>query len=337
MDYRDKAKELTGLGISVVPLRKDSKKPSIKWKKLQTEFLSEKEIEKHCGDCGGLAGITGKFSQLVCFDFDLDKQLLSQDFWKRYMSKVPDKLKKTMFVNQSRNGGYHIWFRVDFTDRSRKISHRALTILELYNRYKEGLEEGNEALKLSETLLNNPKECLLETRFEGSYAVLENPDYRRVYGKEIQKLSVEDYNFLLELGYSMDFAYSKPMVKVRGNSKDYKLIKDFNESATMEYMVKLLESTGLYNFFSNDYEGNAMLRRVGSKNEYSCKIYKDSAVVHDFGISNIFSDNRDSHNPFQTYCAIHNINQDEAIEKIKNLKKAQLGGETPTETEPKTD
>lgn len=319
MDYREKARKLIKSGISVVPLRKDSKLPAIKWKDLQTRSLTEEEIEKYCKDCGGLAGITGGNSRLLCFDFDLDKQLLSQDFWKSFMSKVPDKLKRTMFVNTSRNGGYHIWFRADFTDRSRKVTYRALTIHELHDRYLKGIEEGHDALRLSERLLNNPKECLLETRFEGSYAVLENPDYTRVYGKEIQEISKEDYDFLLELGYSMDFTFAKPYNKIRANSKDYKLIKDFNESASLEYMTNLMVGTGLYSFFDYDYQGNALLKRIGSKNDYSCKIYKDSGVVHDFGMSNIFSDNRESHNPFQTYCAIHNLSQGEAIAKIRGL------------------
>jgi hypothetical protein len=320
-DFRKQAYYLKALGVNVIPLKKDgSKLPLIYWKHLQEHLISDAEIEKYCADCGGLAAVTGKVSKLLCIDFDLDKQLLQQDYWKRFMSQVPKELKKRMLVNQTRSGGYHIWLRVDFSDQSRKITHRALTIEELYERYKEKVEEGLDPYKLSKMLLNNPRQCIIETRFEGSYAVITHPDYTRVYGEEFQSFSEEEVRLLLDIAYEMDYQFIKK-VPYKGEVDDYKVIVKYNEDTKASDVMELLLSTGLYEYYNINSSKDILLKRVGSNSPYSAKIFADNAVLYNYGLNGLFTDHKNAYSPFEVYCAVNELDESEAILKLKDESK----------------
>lgn len=318
MNYVKQAKYLTSIGISIVPLKVDgSKLPKIKWKDYQKRLMTNAEIDKHCKNCGGLAAITGSVSNLVCFDFDLDKQILSQNYWKSFMSQVPEDIKRRMLVNTTRSGGYHVWMRVDFTDKSRKLTHRLLTIQELYDRYKNAIELGADIEKVSNSLLNKPKQCIIETRFEGSYGVLVHNSYKRVYGKSIQKFSKNDIEYLYTVAYGLDCGFKRAET-YSGSVGDYTIIKKFNEDTTAEQVCEMMSSSGLYSLYSD--EGlQIKLKRVGSGNPYSAVVFKDSAMVHDFGMSNLFSDSKDTHTPFEVFCAVNNFEEAEALKNLKSL------------------
>ena len=316
-DYRKQARALRERGINPIPLKKDgSKLPLIYWKHLQEHMISDAEIEKYCSDCGGLAALTGSISRLLCIDFDLDKQLLQQDYWKRFMSQVPKALKKKMLVNQTRSGGFHIWMRVDFTDQSRKITHRALTIDEIYERYKEKVEEGLDPYKLSKMLLNNPRQCIIETRFEGSYGVMTHPDYTRVYGEEVQAFSKEEVDFLLDIAYEMDYQFIKKK-PYKGEVDDYKVIVRYNEDVKASDVMELLLSTGLYEYHGVNSSKDILLKRVGSNSPYSAKIFADNAVLYNYGMNSLFTDHKSAYAPFDVYCAVNELDEEEAIKRLK--------------------
>lgn len=317
-DYRKQARALRERGINPIPLKKDgSKLPLIYWKHLQEHMISDAEIEKYCSDCGGLAALTGSISKLLCIDFDLDKQLLQQDYWKRFMSQVPKNLKKKMLINQTRSGGFHIWMRVDFTDQSRKITHRALTIDEIYERYKEKVEEGLDPYKLSKMLLNNPRQCIIETRFEGSYGVMTHPDYTRLYGEEIQAFSKEEVDFLLDIAYEMDYQFIKRK-PYKGEVDDYKVIVRYNEDVKASDVMELLISTGLYEYYGVNSSKDILLKRVGSNSPYSAKIFADNAVLYNYGMNQLFTDHKNAYSPFDVYCAVNELDEEEAIKKLKD-------------------
>ena len=316
MDYRKQAYHLKSIGVNVCPLKiNGSKLPSIYWKELQDRMITDKEIEEHCKDCGGLAGLTGKISQLICFDFDLDKQLLSQDYWKRFMAEVPDELKRKMLINTTRSGGFHIWARTDYEDKSRKVAHRALTIHELKQKYDEAVADGADPYKVSKALLRKPKQCIIETRSRGSYGVISHESYNRFYGTEINWFTQEEIEFLLTIGYSLDFTF-RPQKKYTGDVEDYRLIIRYNEDTTAEEVLEMMESTGLYTYAGANYNGDIQLKRSGSNNKYSSVIFLNSGLVHDFGMSNLFSDDKESHTPFEVFCAVNDLTEDEGLEKL---------------------
>lgn len=315
-NYVKEAKALASIGVSIIPLNPDgSKMPKIKWKDYQSRIMNDKEIEKYCTNCGGLAAITGSVSALVCFDFDLDKQILSQDYWKSFMAQVPNNMKERMLVNTTRSGGYHVWMRVDFTDKSRKVTHRLLTIKELYDRYIEAINEGVDPDKISNSLLNKPKQCVIETRFEGSYGVISHESYKRVYGNSLNLFTKDEIDYLLTVGYSLDCDFRKRVVYT-GDIEDYSSIRKYNEDTSAQEVSDMMIESGMYKFFE-DNGVQIKLKRVGSGNPYSAVIFKDTGMVHDFGMSNLFCDDKSTHTPFEVFCAVNNIEEKEAIKKIK--------------------
>lgn len=316
MDYRKQAYYLKTKGINICPLKIDgSKLPKIHWKELQERMITDQEIEEHCKDCGGLAGITGKISKLICFDFDLDKQLLSQDYWKRFMAEVPIDMKKKMLVNQTRSGGYHIWMHTDYEDKSRKLTYRALTINEIKEKYDKAVEEGAEPYKVSKALLRKPKECIIETRSRGSYGVISHESYHRIWGTDVQWFSEEEIEFLLTIAYSLDFTFV-PQKKYTGDVENYKLMIRYNEDTTAEEVLGMMESTGLYTYAGINHAGDIQLKRSGSNNKYSSVIFSDTGIVHDFGTSNLFDDDKNTHTPFDTFCTVNDLTEEEAYKLL---------------------
>lgn len=316
-DYRDFARGLRDRGVNTVPLKIDgSKLPAIYWKHLQTKFITDEEIEEHCLDCGGLAGITGKQSRLFCFDFDLDKQILYQNYWKEFMAGIPREMKERMLINETRSKGYHIWGRSDFVDRSRKLTHRLLTIDEIYARYKKGVKDGLDPIKISANLLNNPRQCIIETRFEGSYGVIVHPEYKRFYGEQLQEFTEAEIKFMYDRAYELDCRFIKA-TPYKGEVGDFRIIVQYNEDTKASEVMDMIISTGAYEYHSVNSSGDILLRRVGSNSSYSSKIFLDSGVVYDFGTSNIFSDGKQSHTPFETYCAVNGFDEQEGIQSLK--------------------
>lgn len=320
-DYRRHAEYLIKKGISVTPLTADgSKKSKIKWEQLRTRFLSPWEIDLYCKECGGLAAITGGFSKLVCIDFDLDKQLPSQDYWKGFCERIPSSLKKKFRINETRSGGKHVWFRAeDFCDVSRKITHRYKTIPEIYKEYLSKKDDpATSDEKVQTRLLNRPVKCIIETRFEGSYAVLVHPDYKVFYGDKINPISYEEWKLMEEVLYSLDCGFS-PRSKYSGDAGVYAVIGKYNSDTDAESVCDMMLSTGGYSLHRIDSLGNRLLKREGSNNDYSCKVFFDTGNIMDFGESNIFTDEKKIHTPFELFCAINSFNEDEAIDKLKEI------------------
>lgn len=324
MDYRNEAYQLRARGINTVPLKEDgSKLPKIFWKHLQNAFVTDQEIEETYGNCGGLAAITGSQSKLFCIDFDLDKQLIFQDYWKNFMNQVPVEMKKRMRVNQTRSGGFHVWARTDgtYTDKSRKVTHRALTIEELFNRYKKKISEGLDPDLVSRNILGNPRQCIIETRFEGSYGVIFHPDYKKIHGDKIGVFSKEEYEFLLDIGYGLDYQFVKREQFKSIHASDYRLVAQFIEDTKPSEVADMMVGTGLYEY--HDVSGSdILLKRVGSSSTYSSKVFGDSGMIYDFGMSNIFNDNNATHSVFDLFCAINNYDKEEGIQALKQLKTA---------------
>lgn len=316
-DYRFQAKALRDAGVSVIPVKSDgSKLPGIRWKEFQDRLMTDVEIEQHFFDCGGVIAITGNISNLICIDFDLDKQREDQDYWKAFMSQVPDEMKQRMLINRTRSGGFHVWLRTDYEDKSRKVTHRVLTIPELMIKYEKMTKEGANTDTASMMLLKKPVECVIETRSRGSYGVFVHEQYTRFYGTGLSWFTKEEVDFLLNIGYSLDFNYKKPKVYT-GESSDYKIIKKFNEDATPEGVVKMIESSGLFKLYDQDSNGNYRLERVGSSSLFSAYVYGDSGILHIFGLNPLTENDQNSLTPFEVFCAVNSFTDDEAIVELK--------------------
>ena len=317
MDYRKTAKKLKDIGISVIPLRKDgSKLPKIEWKVYQERLMTDYEINKYFEECGGVAALTGKFSRLYNLDFDLKYELDTQDFWTKFMDRVPKEMKKRMMVNTTRNKGMHVWLRTDFAAKSTHLTKRASTIPELMDKYTQILSSTTKTPEqASELILRKPYEVVIETRSRGSYAVIAHPDYNRVFGT-LNEFSVEEVEFLNEIAYSLDYCYQpKPVFK--GKVGEYSSIRKYNDNANGALTLSLLESSGMFKYIETERNGNIKVLRLGSTSGYSGRIYADSGVFHVFTSNSLFDTAiKSSYSPFEVYTTTKNLTFEQAMKEL---------------------
>ncbi|MFY8161709.1 MAG: hypothetical protein ACOVNU_10305, partial [Candidatus Kapaibacteriota bacterium] len=89
----ERCNRLLDSNLSLIPIG-EQKKPSILWKKHQTEIISKEEFSKHYDSAKGIGIITG-FNNLEVIDVDL-KVLSSlkeqQDFWNELISFCQDNI-----------------------------------------------------------------------------------------------------------------------------------------------------------------------------------------------------------------------------------------------------
>jgi hypothetical protein len=317
INYIEEAKILIEAGISVIPVRFDgSKMPGIKWKDYQTRLMTDKEVDKHFFNCGGVIAITGEISNLICIDFDLDKQGPDDDYWLMFMSQVPKDMKERMYINQTRSGGFHVWLRTDYEDKSRKITHRPLTMYELFDRYHSLVNSGANERTATDLILKKPVECVIETRSRGSYGVFIHEQYKRFFGKKMCWFSKDEVEFLLNIGYSLDYNFKKPK-PYTGEQDDYALITKFNEDCSAEDVVKMITDTGLFTLHDIDSNGSHRLARVGSDHPFSAYVYKDTGILHVFGLNPLVEHDQNSMQPFEVLCATQDCDEADAVSALK--------------------
>lgn len=326
-NYVKEAKAFIKRGVSILPLREDGgKRPKIEWLEYQNRFMTDAEIEEHCSRCGGLAAITGSISNLVCVDFDLSYQLPSQDFWGDFCKQVPKELRKKFRVNKTRSEGFHVWLRAkNFTFPSKKITHRLLTIPEMYEMYINKIEEkkGNVNFSINQyqtSLLNKPVKCVIETRFEGSYGVIMHDSYTHYYGDKLHEITYDEWVLLESIMYSLDCGF-RPKPVYKGEVESYKVISKYNDETSAEEVADMLCQTGLYDYsrMSPDRSGNILLKRDGSSSSFSTKVFSDSGLIYDHGMSNIFTDGKQNHTPFELLCAINKWDEEEGVNYLNEL------------------
>jgi len=315
-NYVEEARFLLSIGISVIPVALDgSKLPKIRWKEFQSRLMTDEEAVVNFSSAGGVVVITGKISNLICLDFDLDKSLTPEEDWELYMSHVPPDLKERMLINRTRSGGFHVYLRTDYEDKSRKIMHRPLLIPELMDRYESITGLGASSQTASAMLLRRPVQCVIETRSRGSYAVFLHPSYSRHQGTALNSFTKEEVNKLLMIAYSMDYRYIKPKPPMPGVN-NFAILKKFNEDITAEKVVEYVEKTGMFTLHDIDSNGNYRMKRVGSGSLFSMYIYSDTGVSKIFGFNPLTTDDKDSFSPFEMYCISRDFTTEEGIEAL---------------------
>lgn len=84
MNVRDTAKIYLAKQWSVIPIKKNDKRPIIRWGKFRYERMKETDVEKFFKKACNIGIVTGKISQLVVLDYDIngndDKRFLEKLF-----------------------------------------------------------------------------------------------------------------------------------------------------------------------------------------------------------------------------------------------------------------
>jgi len=323
-DYRERAKYYIEKGISVGPLKLDgSKLPMIRWKEFQTRLMSLNEIDSYFANCGGIFAITGPISRLFLLDFDTKYDRENENTYEKFIFSVPVELRRKLHVNTTRSGGKHVWIRTDYSDRSRKITKRELTLSEFTERVENLMFYGANETTAMSIVLKFPFEVTLETRGNDSYGVIEHEDYKNEYfGNLLELTTHQEVEYLLQIGYSLDCGFRKKEKVITGDVDIYAEILKFNEDCGSQGMLKLLEKSGLYFLRERDHNGNYMVYRTGSNSVHSGYVYHDTGLLKIFG-TNLFDTHKDILSPFDVYKAIMNMETKEAVASIVKQRKAR--------------
>lgn len=165
-------------GLSVVPTLLDgSKRPTMAWRKLQHEHMSE-SVAADLFAGHGIAVIGGKVSgDLEIIDFDAAGALFEQ--WRADVEKMLPGLTSRLVIERTPRGGFHAAYRAT-----------GMTI------------PGN--LKLA---CMPDGECAIETRAEGGYAICApTPDYVLIQGNwlSLPVITKEERDVLIGVAQALD-------------------------------------------------------------------------------------------------------------------------------------
>lgn len=204
-DFRKIAKEYIKNNLWVIPINKN-KRPALKdWTQFQTRPMTENEIDKYFKLCHGIALLCGGPTRVELLDWDL-KYDLSGDFYDRVRKDIPVELQKKMFVQATRNKGYHWLYKIPIENSkpNQKLANRYTTPNEKHQVYMESYKNPktrDKALKIASTDINR---VLAETRggtFDkcGGYGLVAPTEgYKVIYKPEggLQEITKEEHDFL---------------------------------------------------------------------------------------------------------------------------------------------
>jgi hypothetical protein len=174
---------LTGAGISIVPCNLANKKPTIRWKRLQSKIAEATDVRAwfKSEKVTAIAVICGEVSgNLEVLDFDYT------DNWQRWIDTVKKKsptLLDRVALARSKSGGYHIFYRCPQPAGNQKLA--------------QGMRLDRKDDKARELT----RQTLIETRGEGGYVIVTpTHGYSMEYGNllDLLEISQEDRDTLLD-------------------------------------------------------------------------------------------------------------------------------------------
>lgn len=283
------AKSYSEAGFSVIPINQD-KNPAIRsWQEFQNRPMTEQECEEHFKKCHGFALLGGTQKNITFLDFDL-KYSLTSDFFDRYKALIPNELLSKMYVQKTRNNGFHFAFMCDKVENNQKLASRYTTPFEKHETYLESFNSPKTRDKALRIASLDSVKVLIETRGHGGYCLMSpTKGYEHVYGK-IQKISVEEYDLLLDSARSLsEIVEIKRDIKV-DKYKEWKLspFSDFNERFDT---LSFLEENG-WEIVGNSGK-STRLKRAGNPSSKSSALFdNDSRMLNCFSTSTLLETNR---------------------------------------------
>lgn len=283
------AKSYSKAGFSVIPINQD-KNPAIRsWQEFQNRPMTEQECEEHFKRCHGFALLGGTQKNITFLDFDL-KYSLTSDFFDRYKALIPNELLSKMYVQKTRNNGFHFAFMCDKVENNQKLASRYTTPFEKHETYLESFNNPKTRDKALRIASLDSVKVLIETRGNGGYCLMSpTKGYEHVYGK-IQKISVEEYDLLLDSARSLSEVIEiKRDIKV-DKYKEWKLspFSDFNERFDT---LSFLEENG-WEIVGNSGK-STRLKRAGNPSSKSSALFdNDSRMLNCFSTSTLLETNR---------------------------------------------
>lgn len=290
-NYVELAKQYSKAGYSVIPVTSE-KIPAIRdWSQFQTRPMTEKECETYFSNSWGIALLCGGAKKVTGFDADL-KYDLSGDIFERFKNKLPVDLLKKLYVQTTKNKGYHILFSCDVVEPNQKLASRYTTEYEKHETYMEAFNNEKTRSKALKIASNDKVRVLFETRggsttVSGGYVVMSpSPGYEFVYGK-INHISTEEYNLILETARSFnDVIEERKDVRLE-KYKEWKIspFEDYNERGDV---ISLLLDSG-WEECKGSRGKSIRLKRAGNPKSGSSALFDtDTRVFNCFSTSTSF-------------------------------------------------
>jgi Bifunctional DNA primase/polymerase, N-terminal len=290
-EFINLAKSYSKAGYSVIPVTSE-KVPSIReWGVFQSRPMTEQECEKYFSNCWGIALLMGGKNMLTAIDFDL-KYDLSGDLFERYKKALPKEILEKMYVQTTKNKGYHFIFSADVVEPNQKLASRYTTEYEKHTTYMEAFNDAKTRSKALKIASNDKVRVLLETRggsttISGGYVVMSpSPGYEFVYGK-INQISIEEYNLILETARSFnDVIEERKDVRLE-KYKEWKLnpFEDYNERGDV---ISCLLDSG-WEECKGSRGKSIRLKRAGNPKSGSSALFDtDTRVFNCFSTSTSF-------------------------------------------------
>lgn len=293
-DYRDLAIGLIEKGYSVIPV--DSlKQPVINWTKYQEAPMSIDAANMYFKNCHAIGILTGGPSRLELIDFDL-KYDLTGDLYERVKGSLPVEILEKLWVQSTKNGGYHWAYKTNAIEPNQKLASRHTTPYEKHKTYMEAFNTPSSKEKAWKIIGNDKSRVLIETRggenrkgrliSKGYFLLTPSPGYEHVYGDKMNELTDEERNLIIST--------CRQFNEYLTENKNYKTAKVYKEEGNP---FQSFNETGdvLSILLDNGWEevpgsGNTSvrLRRPGSPDS------KSSALL-DLGtnVFNVFSTSTD--------------------------------------------
>lgn len=277
----ERLNRLLDSNLSIIPIG-DNKKPTIAWKKYQTEKITKDLLIDNYQSAKGFGIITG-YNNLEVIDIDckvLSSLKEQNDFWNEFLSFLKDNIDdfdKKFVIYKTINKGYHIIYRCKTITNNKKIAK---------------LKDHNEAL--------------IESRGIGGYVFIYDNQISELSYTDIQEIEEQDREILWDIckTYNYNETELKPSDKEVKDYKEQELTTwdDFNNK------------TSIFDIISNDFEivrninDRYIIKRFGSKSIHSGYVYKNSGCMFLFSTGTIYP-NEKLISPFAAY-AIKNHNGD---------------------------
>jgi hypothetical protein len=191
------AYEYINNGICVIPTN-ENKIPCFEWKKYQDRLITIEEAEEgfELPYAKTLSVVCGKSSKnLEVIDIDTKYDLTGKLF-ENYLQDITDndpELAAALLINQTKSGGYHIYYHCEVVQGNQKLAQR------------HGTEE---------EIKQNPGDkikVLIETRGQGGYVVAPpSKGYARHSGGAIPTITSDQRDVLIELARSYNEVVEPP-------------------------------------------------------------------------------------------------------------------------------
>lgn len=303
MNYVDLAKAYSKAGFSVIPVTTE-KVPAIRnWGIWQTRPMTEAECEQHFKNCYGIALLMGGTNKLTAIDFDL-KYDLSSDLFKRFKESLPIALLEKMYVQTTKNKGFHFIFSCPKVEPNQKLASRYTTADEKHQTYIQAYQDPKNKDRALKMASNDKVRVLIETRGGsptvcGGYVLVSpSPGYSHLYGK-IKEITEEEYNMILETARSFNEAMEEKKDIRLDKYKEWKLspFTDFNERGDV---LQVLFDSGWVEC-KGGYGNSIRLARPGAVTSASSALFDPvSRLFNCFSTSTLFDVGR-SYSPSDVF------------------------------------